>query len=134
MFFLDLDNFKPINDNLGHACGDIVLKTIAERLRDAVRMSDTVCRYGGDEFVLLLEGFTSYRQLEAMARKLIALVEQPIVLVDAQTSCSTSVGVATYPPSKSSGDAARNGGRRDVRGEGGRSGRVLDRAAEGGGA
>jgi len=101
LFFLDLDNFKPINDNLGHACGDIVLKTIAERLRDAVRMSDTVCRYGGDEFVLLLEGFTSYRQLETMARKLIALVEQPIVLGDAQTSCSTSVGVATYPPSKS---------------------------------
>ena len=100
VFYLDLNEFKRVNDTLGHATGDAILKEFAQRLTSALRASDTVARIGGDEFVVLMEGFHSYRHLEQFARKIVDLVEQPFVVDGQALVMSTSVGGATFPPSK----------------------------------
>jgi len=96
--FLDLDGFKLINDQYGHATGDEVLKVVAQRLRDQLRSSDTAARLGGDEFVLLLEDVESASALEHVLSRLLESLQQPIDLPQGQKGCiSASIGVSLYP-------------------------------------
>jgi diguanylate cyclase (GGDEF)-like protein len=101
LFYLDLDGFKRINDTHGHAAGDAILQEIARRATVMVRATDTVARIGGDEFVILMEGFFSYRQLEGIGRKIIAAFEAPFMVEGRALELSASIGVATFPPAKS---------------------------------
>jgi diguanylate cyclase (GGDEF)-like protein/PAS domain S-box-containing protein len=100
VFYLDLNEFKRVNDTLGHDTGDEILKEFAQRLTGALRASDTVARIGGDEFVVLMEGFHSYRHLELLAKKIITLAERPFTFGGESFVMSTSVGGATFPPAK----------------------------------
>jgi diguanylate cyclase (GGDEF)-like protein/PAS domain S-box-containing protein len=104
ILFMDLNRFKVINDSLGHDKGDVLLCTIADRLKSAVREVDTVARLGGDEFVVLLENITASSHVMAVAQNLLKLVSQPINL-DGNVLCiSTSIGASIYP--KDGGDTA----------------------------
>lgn len=106
LLFIDLDRFKPINDTWGHAAGDEVLRTIADRLRQSVRGDDVVARLGGDEFVVLLATPGSSQDMERLATKIASTVAEPIVVSDhvntdaegpATLTVSASTGLARYP-------------------------------------
>lgn len=97
VLFVDLDGFKPINDMLGHAVGDKVLKEAARRLRTATRDSDTVARIGGDEFVLLAEDVSDVADCASLANRVIQVLAQPLEVQGHQVTLSGSVGVALYP-------------------------------------
>ncbi|MES2072256.1 MAG: diguanylate cyclase [Pseudomonadota bacterium] len=97
LLFVDLDRFKFINDNYGHDAGDKVLVIIAARLKAAIRDSDLVARYGGDEFVLLLKEVKSSIDINTMVEKICALVEEPIALESAIVSVGVSIGWASFP-------------------------------------
>ncbi len=105
ILFIDLDRFKPINDEYGHDAGDTVLKTIAKRLLQMVRESDTVCRQGGDEFVILIPEFTDTESLEKLAIKLRDEIQKPCTIKNYQLSVSASIGIATYPENGDTVDA-----------------------------
>ena len=94
---VDLDGFKSINDNHGHKAGDEVLLQIAKRLSNSVREVDTVARFGGDEFVILLPGQRSWDNADKLARKILAAVSEPIVIGGQEHRVSASIGVAFYP-------------------------------------
>lgn len=94
---LDLDEFKPINDQHGHAVGDQVLIEVANRLKLAVRGEDTIARLGGDEFVLLLSEFTEPIQVEATLTRILASLAMPYVINDLALAASVSIGIAVYP-------------------------------------
>ncbi|KQV61833.1 diguanylate cyclase [Duganella sp. Root198D2] len=99
--FLDLDNFKLVNDNLGHEAGDELLRTVAARLRSCMRDTDTVARMGGDEFVLvLLDGHESTPS-QAMLRKIIDSVSAPMQLAGQEHTLTCSMGVSLYPADSS---------------------------------
>jgi diguanylate cyclase (GGDEF)-like protein/PAS domain S-box-containing protein len=95
--FLDLDNFKLVNDNLGHEAGDALLRTVAARLRASVRDSDTVARMGGDEFVLLLLDGHEAMPSQAMLQKIVDSVSAPVQLAGQEVTVSCSLGVSLYP-------------------------------------
>jgi diguanylate cyclase (GGDEF)-like protein/PAS domain S-box-containing protein len=97
ILFMDLDRFKVINDSLGHDKGDILLCTIADRLKGAVREVDTVARLGGDEFVVLLENINASGHVSTVAKNLIALVRQPVEIEGDVITISTSIGASIYP-------------------------------------
>ncbi|MDE2418814.1 MAG: GGDEF domain-containing protein [Burkholderiales bacterium] len=98
LLMVDLDAFKAINDHYGHAAGDFVLQTVAQRLLAAVRASDTVARLGGDEFVLIIDRFEEPDELVRIGRKLIATISDDIVLPDGEVvSVGASIGFALYP-------------------------------------
>jgi len=98
LLFLDLDNFKPINDNLGHAAGDLLLQQVAHRLVSCMRReSDTVARLGGDEFVILLVHIDDVREAETLARKVVQIISRPFELDTHIINISTSIGIAMYP-------------------------------------
>jgi diguanylate cyclase (GGDEF)-like protein len=98
VLMLDLNKFKYINDTFGHAAGDKVLTTVAQRLVSMVRESDTVARLGGDEFVLIVESITERAQLEALGHKLVEEVSKSLILHSGESvSVGTSVGYAWYP-------------------------------------
>lgn len=99
---LDLDGFKQINDTNGHAAGDTVLKVVAKRLNECVRNVDTVSRLGGDEFALILQGVASERDAEAVLRKIIAEVSNPITTEDPTLQVGASIGIAFCPHDGSS--------------------------------
>jgi diguanylate cyclase (GGDEF)-like protein len=97
---VDLDNFKPINDTLGHAAGDAVLVEIAQRLRKCLRENDTVARTGGDEFVLLLDGLERAEECDVVMTRLLHDVTQPIRLgadKEALATVSASIGLTLFP-------------------------------------
>ncbi|WP_075879636.1 putative bifunctional diguanylate cyclase/phosphodiesterase [Vreelandella massiliensis] len=94
VLFIDLDEFKPINDTLGHAVGDRVLINVAKRLEATIRPSDTLCRFGGDEFVLLLPDLADLNQAEEIAERVIHDLEQPYQIDDHELHLSASVGIA----------------------------------------
>jgi diguanylate cyclase (GGDEF)-like protein len=94
---LDLDDFKRINDNLGHAAGDQVLQHVATRLRDCVRPNDTVARLGGDEFVLVLPSINYPAGAEIVARKLIAQIALPMQVDGNTVTVTVSVGISALP-------------------------------------
>lgn len=97
LIFLDLDNFKPINDNFGHAVGDRLLQQVARRLQEAVRESDTVGRIGGDEFVVLMPRLAQSAAALALAEKLRHALHLPFRIDDRELVISCSLGVAVYP-------------------------------------
>lgn len=97
LLFIDLDRFKLVNDSYGHDAGDQVLVIIAARLRAAVRDTDEVARYGGDEFVLLLKETKSSIDINIMVEKIISLVEKPIALDNVIVSVGASIGWASFP-------------------------------------
>jgi len=94
VMFLDVDNFKNINDSLGHDAGDRLLQAVAQRLIKSTRFSDTVARLGGDEFAILLEGIATIAEVESMAAALIEGLEQPFPLSETEVRVSASIGVA----------------------------------------
>jgi diguanylate cyclase (GGDEF)-like protein len=94
VLFLDVDNFKYVNDTLGHAAGDQVLRGMAERLRTMLRPMDTVSRYGGDEFTLLFEDLDTEREVLLIAERISQATALPIALERGQTAVTVSVGVA----------------------------------------
>ncbi len=93
ILFLDLDDFKSINDTLGHAAGDLLLKGVGERLEDCVRPGDTVARFGGDEFAVLLEG-ADRETAEVVAKRIIRELAAPFAIVDKEVYARASVGLA----------------------------------------
>lgn len=97
MLSLDLDRFKPVNDLLGHAAGDLVLNQVSSRLADCVRHGDLVARIGGDEFVLILTDVSSQEEVEALCRRLIESIEQPIQINEQEVFVSASIGIAMAP-------------------------------------
>jgi diguanylate cyclase len=97
IMFLDLDEFKNINDSLGHSTGDNYLIEIANRLTSAVRKSDTVCRQGGDEFLVILESIDDEKQLLLLAEKILEKVKQPASINGVSVSTSVSIGLAIAP-------------------------------------
>ncbi|MES2859062.1 MAG: diguanylate cyclase, partial [Pseudomonadota bacterium] len=94
---LDLDEFKPINDSLGHAAGDQVLQHVASRLREAVRPTDSVARLGGDEFALVLTALANPGAAEIVARKVIAQVARPMHVEGHGLKVTASMGISVYP-------------------------------------
>lgn len=94
LLYLDLDNFKPVNDNHGHQAGDVVLRAVARRLRQAVRRSDTVARVSGDEFVLLLQDLASPREAEKVAEKVLRSFDLPIPAGQHAFTLGCSIGLA----------------------------------------
>ncbi|CDZ75908.1 Bacteriophytochrome cph2 [Legionella massiliensis] len=96
LLFLDLDNFKLINDNLGHNVGDVLLQEIAHRLKDNTRESDTVSRFGGDEFIVLLIT-NRYGDITKLSQKILDAIAKPIQLHDQEFIVTASMGVCVYP-------------------------------------
>jgi diguanylate cyclase (GGDEF)-like protein len=94
VFFLDVDNFKGINDSLGHAAGDRVLEGMSERLRTMLRPMDTVARFGGDEFTFLFEELASEREALLIAERINHTIGSPIMLDQGEASITVSVGIA----------------------------------------
>ena len=97
VMFLDLDRFKVINDSLGHESGDALLKVIAARLRASLRTSDVVARFGGDEFVLLVEDVNDRAAVEVVTRNLLAAVLQPVQIAGQEWRITASIGIALCP-------------------------------------
>jgi diguanylate cyclase (GGDEF)-like protein/PAS domain S-box-containing protein len=95
--FCDLDNFKPINDTYGHSVGDTLLKQIAVRLKDVLRKEDTICRYGGDEFIVLIEDLSSFDFLDMIVTKIKTVMQIPIKIDGKSLRVGMSIGVAVYP-------------------------------------
>lgn len=97
VLYLDLDNFKAVNDTLGHAVGDQLLISMAQRLTDLVREIDTVCRLGGDEFVVLMSEVQHRSDVIALADKMIDVLAQPYHLGSHRLRVTASLGLAVYP-------------------------------------
>lgn len=97
VLFLDLDRFKHINDSLGHPVGDLLLKGIAQRLKEQVRDVDTVARLGGDEFIILLPGLHKPSDASAIANKLLACFSAPFQAGEHEFFTSASIGISLYP-------------------------------------
>lgn len=96
LLYLDLDDFKPVNDRLGHVVGDLLLQKIARRIQACVRESDTVCRIGGDEFVVLLCAIHSPQNASQLAENIRAAIHQPLELSGHPVQVSASIGIAVY--------------------------------------
>jgi diguanylate cyclase (GGDEF)-like protein/PAS domain S-box-containing protein len=97
LFFIDLDNFKQINDSLGHHIGDRVLMVVSERLKAKVRKEDTLARLGGDEFTIIIEQLEDERQLAYFAEKIQEVLSQPIHIEGHTLYTSCSIGISFYP-------------------------------------
>ena len=108
VLFLDLDDFKEVNDSLGHAAGDAVLLATADRLRQVVRASDTVARFGGDEFAILVEDYGPGSQLDDLGDRVVAAVAVPVWLDDVEVSVGASVGIAVGTSGESVDEVLRN--------------------------
>jgi diguanylate cyclase (GGDEF)-like protein/PAS domain S-box-containing protein len=108
LLFIDLNRFKPVNDRFGHSTGDALLKAVAQRLTSTCRSSDTLCRQGGDEFVVLIPDAPSIEHLETLARKLVDALEQPFPAgadLPKVITISASIGIARWPDHASDADA-----------------------------
>lgn len=97
VMMLDLDRFKLVNDSLGHAAGDHVLKTVADRLKDAIRSGDTVSRVGGDEFQVLVKNAVDKDSVIKVAERILRSFEQPVRIDNQNIYTSTSIGIAIFP-------------------------------------
>lgn len=97
LLFVDLDDFKRINDRFGHRMGDQVLQAVARVLNSGVRDTDTLCRYGGDEFVILLADVVSLAAAEQAAQQLLSLFAHPLQVDQQQVQVAMSVGISMYP-------------------------------------
>ena len=97
LIFLDLDKFKSINDTFGHHIGDMALRKVAERLREAIREEDTVARLGGDEFIIMLSEVSSAADASNVAEKVLTALESPIVFGTDTLLVTASMGITLYP-------------------------------------
>ncbi len=97
VLFVDLDNFKNINDTLGHDVGDELLRQVSRRLSESVRIEDTIARQGGDEFIVLLDSLEDGRGASVVAQKVLNALRQPFGLGAAEQHVSGSIGIALYP-------------------------------------
>lgn len=97
ILFIDLDNFKPVNDEYGHSVGDELLKHVAKRMKNAVRMSDMVCRIGGDEFLALIPGVQDEVVALNVAEKIRSHLSTAFLIADHRINISCSIGIALYP-------------------------------------
>jgi len=97
VLMLDLDKFKVINDTMGHAVGDQLLKAVAERLTSVLRKSDTVARIGGDEFVLVLPQIASPDNAANLAQRILDVFQEPFIFDGHQLNVTTSIGISVYP-------------------------------------
>jgi diguanylate cyclase (GGDEF)-like protein/PAS domain S-box-containing protein len=100
MLFLDLDNFKVVNDSLGHQAGDQLLREVAKRLQSCVRAEDTVARLGGDEFTILLAEIVQPDEVTAVADRIAQVLRAPIAINDREVFLSASIGVALSEPGR----------------------------------
>jgi diguanylate cyclase (GGDEF)-like protein len=97
LLFIDLDDFKRVNDALGHGKGDLLLARIAARIRSMTRATDVASRVGGDEFIVLIEDFAERKNVEIYAERLLALLARPVDLGGVEVTTSASIGVASFP-------------------------------------
>ena len=97
VLFLDLDGFKQINDQAGHDAGDVVLQEVARRLKGAIRASDTVSRFGGDEFVVILAPIANATGAATVATKLLQVLAVPIKINDTEYQVTASIGISLFP-------------------------------------
>jgi diguanylate cyclase (GGDEF)-like protein len=97
VFFLDMDRFKDINDSLGHSVGDALLKAVAERIRRCVREGDTVARFGGDEFTMLVPRVDNIEDAAKIAQKVIETLKIPFFIHDRELFVTTSIGITIFP-------------------------------------
>jgi diguanylate cyclase (GGDEF)-like protein/PAS domain S-box-containing protein len=97
VLFIDLDRFKRVNDSLGHALGDALLQSVAERFRTAIREADTIARLGGDEFVVLAERLHTWEEATRLAHRLVKVLVEPLRLGAHELYLSASIGVSIYP-------------------------------------
>jgi diguanylate cyclase (GGDEF)-like protein/PAS domain S-box-containing protein len=97
VMFLDLDRFKVINDTLGHTCGDQALKAVAERLKGCVRESDTVSRWGGDEFIFIITNIIQPQDVAFIAHKIFNEMSSPFQLEERKVYITPTIGIAVYP-------------------------------------
>ncbi len=97
LLFIDIDDFKQINDTLGHKYGDRALKLIASRMKGSVREQDFLCRLGGDEFILLIKGMNTEQELENYAQRLVAIFSHPLRMDNKLYSITCSIGISIYP-------------------------------------
>ncbi|HEB96553.1 MAG TPA: EAL domain-containing protein [Sedimenticola thiotaurini] len=105
LMFVDLDHFKGINDTFGHATGDRLLQQVAERIRRAVRESDTVARFGGDEFVVLLQDIRNAGDAALVAEQIIATLSSPFQMRGREIFIGASIGITLYPDDAGDADA-----------------------------
>jgi diguanylate cyclase (GGDEF)-like protein len=96
VLYLDLDHFKDINDTLGHPIGDLLLQSVAERLRASVRDTDTVARFGGDEFALIATELKQPGDAATLAEKVLAIMSEPVSLRDMEVRSGATIGIAVY--------------------------------------
>jgi diguanylate cyclase (GGDEF)-like protein len=104
VLFVDLDDFKRANDDFGHEAGDLVLRTVAERLRSVLRATDTAARIGGDEFLVVLNGIGAHEAVTRAAEKIIEAMALPIEFGNAVIHIGASVGIALFPEHGQSAD------------------------------
>ena len=97
LLVVDLDNFKQVNDSLGHHAGDLLLQRVSSLFSSRIRRSDTVARTGGDEFSVVLEEPTSLSNAELVAQSLLQLLDEPVQLLERQYKVGASIGIAVYP-------------------------------------
>lgn len=97
LMFVDLDGFKRVNDSLGHAVGDKVLRMAARRIQSVIRTEDLLARIGGDEYVILLSHTHTEEDVEAVAKRIVAALEQPVEVHENDVQVSASLGIARYP-------------------------------------
>jgi diguanylate cyclase (GGDEF)-like protein len=95
--YLDLDKFKQVNDTMGHAVGDLLLRAVAGRLKLITRESDTVARIGGDEFVVLMENIGAPENVDTVVEKIRSALSQPLEVEGSSLAIRPSLGVALYP-------------------------------------
>jgi len=97
LFFVDLDNFKNINDTLGHNIGDSVLREVSKRFKRNISSKDTFARLGGDEFTIIVRGLRDPKDASNIADRIIASIEEPMVIGEHQLEISVSIGISSYP-------------------------------------
>jgi diguanylate cyclase (GGDEF)-like protein/PAS domain S-box-containing protein len=97
VLFIDLDNFKSVNDTLGHEWGDLLLRSVPARLDECLRGDDVVCRLGGDEFTVIMEGFQSSEEVSSACKRLVKALAQPFAIKGRDISTNACIGVSIYP-------------------------------------
>lgn len=103
VMFIDLDRFKFINDTMGHEAGDVLLKSVASRIRQTIREADTVARLGGDEFIAIITNLDEPLSSVTVANNIVESLSETVIIADNQVTVSPSIGIATFP---SDGDSA----------------------------
>ena len=104
ILFIDLDDFKPVNDNYGHKAGDFVLRKVAKNIKNTIRKNDFIARIGGDEFAMIIENIMGRECLNILAKKIIKAVQKPVYYHKKELRVSCSIGIAEYAPCDTSGD------------------------------